>query len=46
MEENTMKTNNQIKKQKHLEIEAKVMKEQTKEVTDNEYKEEQMRRNS
>ena len=30
---------------KYLEIEDKVMKEETKEVTYNEYKEEQMRRN-
>ena len=30
---------------KYLEIEDKVMKEETKEVTSNKYKEEQMRRN-
>ena len=42
-----MKTNNETKKtQKYLEIEDKVMKEETTEVTDNEYKEEQMRRSS
>ena len=33
------------RKQKYLEIEDKVMKEETKEVTDNKYKGEQMRRN-
>ena len=33
------------RKQKYLEIEDKVMKEETDKVTDSKYKEEQMRRN-